>query len=60
MRKNEEATQNNETQERVLARVLSEELKVTAGGGVRVSGDPVGNLNGSDITDDGASDKPSF
>lgn len=60
MRKNEEAVQQNETQERVLARVLSEELKVTSGGGVRVCGDPVGNLNGSDITDDGANDKPAF
>lgn len=56
MKRNEQQ-QTESSKERVLARVLSEELKVTAGGGVRVSGAPIGNLNGSDITDDGPNDQ---
>jgi shikimate kinase len=47
----------NQNEERVLARVLSEELKVTTGGGVFVTGDPIGNLNGSDITDSANGDR---
>jgi shikimate kinase len=47
----------NQNEERVLARVLSEELKVTTGGGVMVTGDAVGNLNGSDITDSANGDR---